>query len=75
MTELNLTIDHVSLSVEDLERAKNFYSKALAPLGLDVVGEVTAEQSGSVAFGVLSDRKVACFAALYELTRRRSRTG
>ena len=50
MTELNLMIDHVSLSVEDLERAKNFYSKALAPLGLEVVGEVTAEQSGSVAF-------------------------
>ena len=75
MTELSLTIDHVSLSVEDLERAKNFYSKALAPLGLEVVGEVTAEQSGSVAFGVLSDRKVACFAGLCELTRRRSRTG
>jgi catechol 2,3-dioxygenase-like lactoylglutathione lyase family enzyme len=50
MTELNLTIDHVSLSVEDIERAKNFYSKALAPLGLEVVGEVAAEQSGSVAF-------------------------
>ncbi len=49
-TELNLMIDHVSLSVEDLERAKYFYSKALAPLGLEVVGEVTAEQSGSVAF-------------------------
>jgi catechol 2,3-dioxygenase-like lactoylglutathione lyase family enzyme len=50
MTELNLTIDHVSLSVEDLERAKNFYSKALAPLGMEIVGEVTAERSGSVGF-------------------------
>jgi catechol 2,3-dioxygenase-like lactoylglutathione lyase family enzyme len=55
VTELNLMIDHVSLSVEDLERAKNFYSRALAPLGLEVVAEMTAEQSGSVAlvaFGI-----------------------
>ncbi len=50
MTELNLMIDHVSLSVEDLECAKNFYARALAPLGMQIVGEVTAEQSGSVGF-------------------------
>ena len=50
VNELTLTIDHVSLSVEDLERAKNFYSKALAPLGMRIVGEVTPEQSGSVGF-------------------------
>jgi catechol 2,3-dioxygenase-like lactoylglutathione lyase family enzyme len=50
VNEPTLIIDHVSLSVEDLGRAKYFYSKALAPLGLDVVGEVTAEQSGSIAF-------------------------
>lgn len=50
MSELQLTIDHVSLSVEDLGRAKEFYSLALAPLGLNVVGEVSAEQSGTVGF-------------------------
>jgi catechol 2,3-dioxygenase-like lactoylglutathione lyase family enzyme len=50
MDELNLAIDHVSLSVEDLARARSFYAPALAPLGLEKVGEVTAEQSGSVAF-------------------------
>jgi catechol 2,3-dioxygenase-like lactoylglutathione lyase family enzyme len=50
VNELDLTIDHVSLSVEDLGRAKSFYSKALAPLGMQIVGEVTAEQSGSVGF-------------------------
>ena len=50
MTELNLTIDHITLSVESLERAKDFYSKALAPIGLEIVGEVSAEQSGTVAF-------------------------
>ncbi|MBW1906877.1 MAG: VOC family protein [Deltaproteobacteria bacterium] len=55
MIELNLTIDHVSLSVENLERAKAFYSKALSALGLALVAEVSAEQTGSVAmlgFGV-----------------------
>jgi catechol 2,3-dioxygenase-like lactoylglutathione lyase family enzyme len=55
MIELNLTIDHVSLSVENLERAKAFYSKALTPLGLALVAELSAEQTGSVAmlgFGV-----------------------
>ena len=55
MIELNLTIDHVSLSVENLEGAKAFYSRALSPLGLALVAEVSAEQSGSVAmlgFGV-----------------------
>ncbi|RLB36936.1 MAG: VOC family protein [Deltaproteobacteria bacterium] len=48
-------IDHVSLSVENLERAKAFYSKALSPLGLALVAELSAEQTGSVAmlgFGV-----------------------
>jgi len=50
VNELSLIIDHVSLSVEDLGRAKNFYSRALAPLGMQIVGEVTAEQNGSVGF-------------------------
>jgi hypothetical protein len=36
VNELSLIIDHVSLSVEDLGRAKNFYSRALAPLGMQI---------------------------------------
>jgi catechol 2,3-dioxygenase-like lactoylglutathione lyase family enzyme len=48
--ELTLMLDHVTLSVTDLDRAKVFYGSALAPLGIEMVGEVTAEQSGSVAF-------------------------
>jgi catechol 2,3-dioxygenase-like lactoylglutathione lyase family enzyme len=48
--ELNLRLDHVTLSVADLPRAKVFYGTALAALGLEMVGEVTAEQSGSVPF-------------------------
>lgn len=48
--ELKLIIDHTTLSVEDISRARDFYSKALAPLGIEKVGEVSAEISGSVAF-------------------------
>lgn len=48
--ELALMLDHVSLSVVDLARAKEFYAELLNPLGLEVVGEVTAEWSGTVAF-------------------------
>jgi catechol 2,3-dioxygenase-like lactoylglutathione lyase family enzyme len=49
-SELELAIDHVTLSVAALPRARAFYSAVLAPIGLEVVGEVSAEQSGSVAF-------------------------
>ncbi len=48
--ELQLVLDHVTLSVDDLGTAKTFYGAALAPLGLDLIGEVTAEQSGTVAY-------------------------
>lgn len=50
MNELRLTIDHVTLSVEDLGRARAFYAASLAPLALTQVGEVSAEESGTVAF-------------------------
>ncbi len=48
--ELDLTIDHVTLSVADLARAKRFYTAALAPLGLDPVREVSADVTGTVAY-------------------------
>jgi catechol 2,3-dioxygenase-like lactoylglutathione lyase family enzyme len=54
-TELKMMLDHVSLSVADLDRAKRFYAAILSELGMELVGEVTAEQSGSVAhagFGI-----------------------
>jgi catechol 2,3-dioxygenase-like lactoylglutathione lyase family enzyme len=50
MEQLELRIDHVSLSVENLDDASSFYERALEPLGIGVVGRMTAEQSGSVAF-------------------------
>ncbi|WP_420410020.1 VOC family protein [Hoeflea sp.] len=48
--ELTMMLDHVSLSVADMEKAKRFYAAVLATLGMEMVGEVTAEQSGSVRY-------------------------
>ncbi|PLX39214.1 MAG: glyoxalase/bleomycin resistance/extradiol dioxygenase family protein [Hyphomicrobiales bacterium] len=54
MTERFL-LDHLSLNVEDFERAKAFYAKALAPLGISLLAEIPAEVSGTVdqaGFGI-----------------------
>lgn len=48
-------LDHVGLSVADLDRARAFYAAALAPLGGGVVMEVSAVESGghpSIGFGM-----------------------
>jgi catechol 2,3-dioxygenase-like lactoylglutathione lyase family enzyme len=50
MSELELTIDHVTLSVLDLPGATAFYAAALAPLGLDLIAEVAAGVHGPVGF-------------------------
>ena len=42
-------LDHVGFAVRDFRRAKAFYEKALAPLGIGLVMEVTAEQTGGEA--------------------------
>ena len=42
-------IDHIGLAVADFSRAKAFYQAALAPLGIGVVMEVTAEETGGDA--------------------------
>lgn len=39
-------LDHVGIGVSDFARAKAFYDKAMAPLGIALVMEVTAEQTG-----------------------------
>jgi catechol 2,3-dioxygenase-like lactoylglutathione lyase family enzyme len=39
-------LDHIGIGVSDFARSKNFYDKALAPLGIALVMEVTAEQTG-----------------------------
>lgn len=49
-------IDHVGYSVSDLVRSRAFYEKALAPLGIKVVMEVTPEMTGGddahLGFGI-----------------------
>lgn len=42
-------LDHVGFAVSDLERSKAFYVKALAPLDIKPLLEVTAEQTGAGA--------------------------
>jgi len=48
-------LDHIGFSVSDIDRSKQFYSAALAPLSIAAVMEVTAEQTGKdahVGFGI-----------------------
>jgi catechol 2,3-dioxygenase-like lactoylglutathione lyase family enzyme len=40
-------IDHLGVSFADYPRALGFYEKALAPLGISIVMQVTKEQTGS----------------------------
>jgi len=47
-------IDHVGIPVSDIARSTEFYLKALEPLGISIVMEVSAEQTGhgaAVGFG------------------------
>jgi catechol 2,3-dioxygenase-like lactoylglutathione lyase family enzyme len=39
-------LDHIGIGVSDFARSKAFYDKALAPLAIGLVMEVTAEQTG-----------------------------
>jgi catechol 2,3-dioxygenase-like lactoylglutathione lyase family enzyme len=40
-------LDHIGFAVHDIGRAKAFYKAALKPLGIDIVIEVTPEQTGA----------------------------
>jgi len=42
-------LDHIGLRVSSLAKARAFYDAALAPLGVGVVMQVTAEQTGGAA--------------------------
>ncbi|MGE5261075.1 MAG: VOC family protein [Actinomycetota bacterium] len=47
-------IDHIGMPVSNIARATEFYLKALAPLGISIIREVSAEQTGAgaaVGFG------------------------
>jgi catechol 2,3-dioxygenase-like lactoylglutathione lyase family enzyme len=52
---VNDMFDHIGFAVSDLEKSKAFYAAALRPLGIKLIMEVTAEQTGAGAhagFGV-----------------------
>jgi catechol 2,3-dioxygenase-like lactoylglutathione lyase family enzyme len=48
-------LDHIGLTISDMERARAFYEVALRPLGLGVLMEVTAEQTGADAHAGFGD--------------------
>src|SRR5215210_3399744 len=54
-------LDHIGFSVSDIGKAKAFYAQALAPLGLEVLMEVTPEMTGGagshLGFGSKRDGK------------------
>jgi catechol 2,3-dioxygenase-like lactoylglutathione lyase family enzyme len=39
-------LDHVGLAVTSLERSRDFYTRALAPLGISLIMEITREMTG-----------------------------
>jgi catechol 2,3-dioxygenase-like lactoylglutathione lyase family enzyme len=43
-------LDHIGFGVADFARSKAFYLRALAPLGIAVVMEVTPEETGGDAY-------------------------
>jgi catechol 2,3-dioxygenase-like lactoylglutathione lyase family enzyme len=42
-------IDHIGLAVADMKRARAFYLNALKPLGIVIIKEVSAEETGGEA--------------------------
>jgi catechol 2,3-dioxygenase-like lactoylglutathione lyase family enzyme len=42
-------LDHTGFAVTDFEKSKDFYIKALAPLSIELLAEVAAEQTGDGA--------------------------
>ena len=43
-------LDHITIGVDDFDRAKAFYDQALAPLGVERIVFVTAEMTGGEAY-------------------------
>jgi catechol 2,3-dioxygenase-like lactoylglutathione lyase family enzyme len=42
-------LDHTGFAVSDLKKSKAFYRSALQPLGIDLLAELTAEETGGGA--------------------------
>ena len=51
-------LDHVGLAVSDIEKSRVFYQKALSPLGIMLLYDITAEQTDGEAYvGFGEDQK------------------
>jgi catechol 2,3-dioxygenase-like lactoylglutathione lyase family enzyme len=49
-------IDHIGVAVSNMDRAKSFYEAALKPLGVGLVMEVSAEETGGDAHAGFGER-------------------
>lgn len=54
-------LDHIGIAVADFDRSKRFYLQTLAPLGIGIVKEVTAEQTGGSAHAGFGEQGKAYF--------------
>lgn len=61
-------LDHIGFGVSDYARAKSFYEKALAPLGIGIVMEVRPEEGGHTALGFGKDGRPFFWIALGSAT-------
>ena len=43
-------LDHIGFDVTNFAKSKKFYLQALKPLGIDIIMDVTAEQSGTTDY-------------------------
>ncbi len=58
-------LDHIGLTVTDFDRSKVFYDAALRPLGMTVIMQVSAEQTGGSPYvGYGRDRPVFWIGAM-----------
>ncbi len=54
-------LDHIGFGVSDFARSKQFYERALAPLGYRIVMEVAPQESGGSAFAGFGDERKPYF--------------
>jgi catechol 2,3-dioxygenase-like lactoylglutathione lyase family enzyme len=54
-------IDHIGVAVADMGRAKAFYMSALEPIGIGVLMEVSAEETGAEAHAGFGAKDKAFF--------------
>jgi catechol 2,3-dioxygenase-like lactoylglutathione lyase family enzyme len=54
-------LDHIGLAVADIDRSKAFYEGALKPLGIGLVAEVTAAETGGEAHAGFGEGDKAFF--------------